>query len=486
MQYTLIIEDRNGIITDELTFEQGSFSIGRNEGNDILLPSRSVSRHHARVFTEAGHVYIEDLNSSNGVVVDGRRIMGITELGPGSQIRVGDFLLLFKTRKGPQDSILTAGRAAQPEAATLPRLIRVGDEREGDTYPLQEIEIAIGRTDDNFLVFKDSSVSRHHAQLFQDRGRMVAVDLGSSNGTRINGQLIHQPAILNAGDIVSFGNLRFIFAQAGQSIDINDYRKQLTRSNRGLVIAVTILALLLVFITSSIAAFLILEKDEGPPPITPDTALQRADSLCDEGDILTRSEQWDEAIARYSQALGYQPEHPRATQALARARSEKDALHIIEAADQNISNGDAMERQGNRLEASLLLSRAREQLGQVQPDSVYHTRATDRITLQIDPSLVRIQRQLGADFAQSGRYAESVAAYESALQTLQLLPEDRRPDLGSEIRAPLWNALVAAADAAAASEDWVTAVRYYERAQEIGELPRQVVRRLQNARRHLP
>ncbi|MFT7582420.1 MAG: pSer/pThr/pTyr-binding forkhead associated (FHA) protein, partial [Myxococcota bacterium] len=78
--FTLIIEDKHGGIADEYSFEEGEFYIGRSHTSDIILPSDNVSRRHSRLYTVDGRCYIEDLNSSNGVFVNGRRIHEVYQI----------------------------------------------------------------------------------------------------------------------------------------------------------------------------------------------------------------------------------------------------------------------------------------------------------------------------------------------------------------------------------------------------------------------
>ena len=69
--------------------------IGRDISSDLVLESRSVSRQHARVTRNDDRVFIEDLESANGVDVAGRRITGRTELRSGDLVRLGSATLKF-------------------------------------------------------------------------------------------------------------------------------------------------------------------------------------------------------------------------------------------------------------------------------------------------------------------------------------------------------------------------------------------------------
>lgn len=77
---------------------------------------------------------------------------------------------------------------------------------------LQESPVGIGRATDNALAIKDFSVSRHHARLELRDGTWWIVDLGSTNGVKVNGRYV-QEAPLAAGDTIQIGNFTFSFLQ---------------------------------------------------------------------------------------------------------------------------------------------------------------------------------------------------------------------------------------------------------------------------------
>ena len=70
----LIIHSESGE-TSSLTITSNSVTIGRRRGNALCLPHLSVSGYHARIFEESGCLIIEDLNSTNGTVVNGEKII---------------------------------------------------------------------------------------------------------------------------------------------------------------------------------------------------------------------------------------------------------------------------------------------------------------------------------------------------------------------------------------------------------------------------
>ena len=63
----------------------------------------------------------------------------------------------------------------------------------------------IGRSSDNEIVLVDDRVSRHHGQLSSRQGTLVFTDLGSTNGSFVNGTRVRE-IVLGSGDVVRLGN----------------------------------------------------------------------------------------------------------------------------------------------------------------------------------------------------------------------------------------------------------------------------------------
>lgn len=75
----------------------------------------------------------------------------------------------------------------------------------GVTFPLDGDQITIGRDSSNGVAINDAEVSRRHARLNFQGGKYVLEDLGSTNGTFVNGQRLAGPVVLKPGDVVSLG-----------------------------------------------------------------------------------------------------------------------------------------------------------------------------------------------------------------------------------------------------------------------------------------
>ena len=94
-----------------------------------------------------------------------------------------------------------------------PRLIVIeggsSDRAPGSAFVLS-IVTAIGRDLDNQVVLQDATVSGRHAVIHHRDGAWWAEDLGSTNGTRVNGRAAAplRPELLRSGDLIQFGSVR--------------------------------------------------------------------------------------------------------------------------------------------------------------------------------------------------------------------------------------------------------------------------------------
>jgi hypothetical protein len=78
----------------------GRWTIGRDDGCDVIVDDPGVSRRHARVTNADGTLWVEDVGSTNGTWVDGERLAGRRELATGADVRVGGALLRLEGPSG--------------------------------------------------------------------------------------------------------------------------------------------------------------------------------------------------------------------------------------------------------------------------------------------------------------------------------------------------------------------------------------------------
>ncbi len=228
------------------------YHVGRDPLCDIVLDDARVSWHHAVLRPVADHWTLEDEGSTNGTYAEGRRVQA-SGVGPGSEIRFGSPLdgprAVLVSREPPPPARPQRPARPQPSArpqppaapewpsppdapspvwpsapdapsparpATPERPSAVSVPSATGTFsqpttvrPLPTRTLRIGRALDNDLVVDDLVVSRRHAELeAHPDGSYEIVDLGSHNGTFLNGQPVSR-AQVSPGDIVGIGHSAF-------------------------------------------------------------------------------------------------------------------------------------------------------------------------------------------------------------------------------------------------------------------------------------
>lgn len=101
---------------------------------------------------------------------------------------------------------------------TLKLVMRTGP-NPGKSYELTKTELYIGRDVSNDIVVNDSEVSRKHARLLLTAGGYVLEDLGSTNGTFVNGQRLMGPHVLRPGETILLGENISIALEANFDAD---------------------------------------------------------------------------------------------------------------------------------------------------------------------------------------------------------------------------------------------------------------------------
>ena len=109
---TLLLTEKGGE-TKQLNFDKDEVTIGRVQGNDVVLPKGNVSKRHCRIMVQSGRFSVEDLKSTNGTYINGRKIGETTSVVGSDKIYVGDFVIKIENAGGD------AAPAGAPEAGSL-------------------------------------------------------------------------------------------------------------------------------------------------------------------------------------------------------------------------------------------------------------------------------------------------------------------------------------------------------------------------------
>jgi ABC-type multidrug transport system ATPase subunit/pSer/pThr/pTyr-binding forkhead associated (FHA) protein len=187
-----------------------TYHVGRDPLSEVAYEDPRVSWHHALLRADDNGWILEDSGSTNGTYADGKSVRQ-WGVGPGSMIRFGHpadgpWAKLSGVVHAPET------QAFKPEAYELPLTgpVATGTFRQPTSIrSLPARTVRIGRAADSDVVVDDLVVSRHHAELrAAPGGGYEIVDLGSHNGTYLNGQPVTRAAI-HAGDIVGIGHSVF-------------------------------------------------------------------------------------------------------------------------------------------------------------------------------------------------------------------------------------------------------------------------------------
>lgn len=377
----LVIEDDEGkttvvpLIRDEIT-------IGRKEGNTIRLTERNVSRRHARLLRmgtgDDVTVIVEDLDSYNGIRLNGDRIAQKCTIRPGDLIQIGDYALSLQLDKpsGRHDrDKTTVGRPPAaavddaptalhrvPELETLApeeqgKLVVVSSNLAGETWVLDRREVIIGRTDENDVVVNHRSISRNHAKIIYRDGSFTIIDLASSNGVKVNGEEL-RTASLVGGDIIELGHVKLRFVAPGEDYvftpaDVDDVEVEAPVGAGRLIL----LGLLLVGV--AVAAFFVVRSTDRPePPPAAGSGTQSAapapvasapvdppaapgadvEALMAEGRAHLAAEKWSEAASVFGRVLQSDPDHTEARELRNQANREAENERRFERIRQHVDD----------------------------------------------------------------------------------------------------------------------------------------------------
>lgn len=201
----ILHDERRGL---DFTVPETGTRLGRDPGLDITFPEDDnvVSALHARAWREAdGSWWVQDLGSTNGTWLNGRRIEGPERVRSGDRFTLG--------QRGPALKVSVPGELARTQAekpidVSRP-LLRLRRVKGGEDLIGTGSEMVIGRASTCAIPLRtvvDTVVSKHHCVVeIQDDGGATIEDLGSKNGTWVNGQQIQGKAALRVGDRIMLG-----------------------------------------------------------------------------------------------------------------------------------------------------------------------------------------------------------------------------------------------------------------------------------------
>ena len=198
--------------------EGATASIGRSPSNDISIPERHVSRQHAVIAFRDGIFMISDLGSANGTFVNDRRLEDPFPLAHGDVIRLYVPILNFSamvTAEDQEEARRTGTLIVPPVGSGAARLLVTSGPQEGHEFVLALDTMTVGRTTQDRtwdIALQDRSVSRPHCRFRKQDKTWNIADLGSANGTAVNGTPVTDEArTLKDGDVLSIGETKLLY-----------------------------------------------------------------------------------------------------------------------------------------------------------------------------------------------------------------------------------------------------------------------------------
>lgn len=202
---TLVFENEGRVIFEApaSNLAEHPITVGRDSSCDWCTAGvdGSISSRHAELFRKRGSVWIRDLGSRNGIFIKGERVKE-------HRIAVGDTVLVGACK-------ITLEPPRQPSGASksaFHRLEQLNGPGGGRVLEIVgESDIVMGSDSENEIFIADTLVSRRHAKLAFKKNECWVSDLGSRNGTFVNGTPVTKERLLRDGDVLAVAYVEFRF-----------------------------------------------------------------------------------------------------------------------------------------------------------------------------------------------------------------------------------------------------------------------------------
>ena len=204
----------------DVVVDQGELRIGSAAGNRIVIADAGLSANHATLRVDAQRGIILNLEAgSGGAHVNARPVRELALLRLGDVLSLNRLQVLVKPdddngidREVPAPPPRIAD-PAQRAAASRVVLRGIAGAFHGRTFSLLD-PVTVGRAADVDIRLDDPGMEEHHATFEQHGDRVVLRDLGSSEGSVVNGVAL-KSAVLHPGDQIAFEQHRFVLEAPG-------------------------------------------------------------------------------------------------------------------------------------------------------------------------------------------------------------------------------------------------------------------------------
>ncbi|HEX5360239.1 MAG TPA: FHA domain-containing protein [Fluviicoccus sp.] len=205
-------------------------TIGRDKSNGLVINDEGVSVFHAELQQEDGKLFLRDAGSVNGTFLNDQPVSQRVEVNVGDVIRLHLVeLQIIDPTKAPPETAPQIKRDLGAKAVPLWQVKAMTGVISGRMFPIEGTKV-VGRDPHCDIVVGGAHVSRRHAEFSIRSGQLWLKDLGSSNGSFINGKR-HEEVQLKNGDEVRLDAMTFKIVGPTEPVVVeNDFEEEAERT----------------------------------------------------------------------------------------------------------------------------------------------------------------------------------------------------------------------------------------------------------------
>lgn len=219
------------------TLAEGISRIGSAAGCEVRLDRDGVTPEHCRIEVRDEQCRIVDVAAGARVLLNGKVIIGEASLRPGDLLAIGN----VQSRLVAMERLPQGGAAQAPSPVPSAAVDEVGKTKVRMAVPRHILRgvsgstfgknfpvfgtMTVGRMSDCEIAIPSEEISRHHVRVKSLPEGLMVEDLGSSNGTFINGERVHK-GMLKPGDELRLDTLRFLLVTPGMDPGMTQQRRE--------------------------------------------------------------------------------------------------------------------------------------------------------------------------------------------------------------------------------------------------------------------
>lgn len=222
--------------------------IGSAADAQVVLAQPGIAPHHCELQMQGDNATLSVADPANAVSVNGRPVSGTISVRPGDLIGLGTVqarvVAVEKVQATVQRAAAVDDTGATRVRQAIPRFVLrgVSGAAFGKTYPVPGA-VVIGRQADCDISVPSEEISRRHAQVKPTADGLMVEDLGSANGTFINGKRV-QTGLMRPGEELRLDSIRFLLVAPGMEMPATQRAAAVPAaqgSKAGLIIGVVVL-----------------------------------------------------------------------------------------------------------------------------------------------------------------------------------------------------------------------------------------------------